>query len=182
MLKWFKKKEEQWWEKYEKKSLLTKLHEKFQDFISYLIHDRNWNWLNLLICTLCDLEMYIPLLFDEEFKGMIDYADTVYVSLGQEKSYADEEIPKDTFYCEGCIYSERSKIARFFFGQQSSGYCYYLGKGDYSFLKPTMILWDGCKECGRFEDVPEEELCISNDPYDMTLEECWEKADEENRN
>ena len=30
-------------------------------------------------------------------------------------------------------------------------YCYYLGKGDYSFIRGTAILWDGCKECGRYE-------------------------------
>lgn len=51
-------------------------------------------------------------------------------------------------YCDDCPYADTSKVAKALFGYQCAGYCYYLGKGDYSFSRSTSILWDGCKECG----------------------------------
>ena len=168
---------------------MNKLINKFQDFISYLIHDLNWVWLEFLISSLCEFEMQLKLIFDEDFRHQVDNSDTVFVSAGQDKSYAEENIPKNTFYCEDCIYKGRSKLAKFFYGYQSCGYCYYIGKGDFSFSKPTTILWDGCKECGRFEDIPEEHLVGTEDtdsPYYMTEDEMWKKykemKDEENTN
>ena len=140
-----------------------KLVEKFQDLISFLIYDWNWVWFEFILKSLCELEMQVKLILDEEFRHYVDCADTVFVSAGQKESYAQENIPKNTFYCEGCMYKGRSKLAKFFFGYQSCGYCYYLGKGDFSFSKATTLLWDGCKECGQFEDIPEEELSISED-------------------
>ena len=113
--------------------------------------------------------------------GVAGFSSTVFVSAGQKESYADKNIPKETFYCEGCMYKGRSKLAKFFFGYQSCGYCYYLGKGDFSFIKPTMILWDGCKECGRFEDIPEEHLAGTEDTdsvYYMSEDEMWKKYEE----
>ena len=165
----------------------NKILEKFQDLISILIYDLDWVWLEFILCSLCELEMQIKLIFDEEFRHQINSSDTVFVSAGQEKSYAEQYIPKDTFYCEDCTYSGHSRLAKFFFGYQSCGYCYYLCKGDFSFLKPTTLLWDGCKECGQFEDIPEEELSISEDEnkgYYMSEDEMWSKykemKDEEN--
>ena len=157
-------KEEFWWEEYDK-SWIEKVHDKFRDFISYLIFDRGWTWLEFLISLLCDIEMQLPLIFDEEFRHDLNRADTRMIHpVEEETTYADREIPKNTFYCEDCIFCERSKVADFFYGSQSTGYCYYLGKGDFSFIRPTQILWDGCKECGKFEDIEIDE------------EEYWENG------
>ena len=139
---------------------MKKLLKIFQDFISYLIYDLNWVWLEFLISSLCEFEMQLELILDEDFRHKVDSSDIVFVSAGQDKSYAEEYIPKDTFYCEDCIYGGRSKLAKFFYGYQSCGYCYYLGKGDFSFSKPTSILWDGCKECGMYEEISEEDSTI----------------------
>jgi len=121
--------------------------------ISFLIYDLNWTWLEFILSNLCELEMQFRLIFDKKLRHYINSADTVFVSAGQEKSYSEQFIPKNTLYCEDCIYKGTSKLANFFYGYQSCGYCYYLGKGDFSFMKPTDILWDGCKECGRYEDI-----------------------------
>ena len=84
--------------------------------IRFLIFDLHWTWLEFILSGLCELEMQIKLVFDEEFRHYVDCADTVFVSAGQKESYADENIPKETFYCEGCMYKGRSKLAKFFFG------------------------------------------------------------------
>lgn len=160
---------------------MKKLLKVFQDFICYLICDLNWVWLEFVISSLCELEVQLELVLDEDFRHHINCSDIVFVSEGQKESYADEDIPKDTLYCEDCVYKGKSKLAEFFYGHQSCGYCYYLGKGDFSFTKPTTILWDGCKECGRFEDIPEEHLVGAEDinsPYYMTEEEMWKKYEE----
>ena len=124
-----------------------------RELISFLIYDLNWTWLEFILSSLCELEMQLNLIFDKKLRHYINCADTIFVSEGQEKSYSEQFIPKKTFYCEGCIYRRRSRLADFFFGYQSSGYCYYLGKGDFSFVKSTTLLWDGCKECGRYVDI-----------------------------
>ena len=121
--------------------------------VNFLIFDLNWTWLEFVLSGLCELEMQFKLIFDKKLRHYVNCADTIFISEGQEKSYSEQFIPKKTFYCEDCIYQGCSKLANFFFGYQSSGYCYYLGKGDFSFMKPTTILWDGCKECGRYEDI-----------------------------
>lgn len=121
--------------------------------ISFLIYDLNWTWLEFILSSLCELEMQFKLIFDKKLRHYINSADTVFVSAGQEKSYSEQFIPKNTFYCEDCIYQGTSRLANLFYGFQSCGYCYYLGKGDFSFMKPTTILWDGCKECGRYDDI-----------------------------
>lgn len=130
----------------------------FQNFISFLIFDLNWVWLEFILSSLCELEMQFKLIFDEDFRHYINSSDTVFVSAGQKESYSEQFIPKNTFYCGNCIYKSTSKLAKLFYGYQSCGYCYYLGKGDFSFMKRTDILWDGCKECGRFEDISDEDL------------------------
>ena len=40
--------------------------------------------------------------------------------------------------------------------EQSCGYCHFIEKGDWM-VDGTLLLWDGCKECGisRYEDVQE---------------------------
>ena len=61
-----------------------------------------------------------------------------------------EIIPKNTDYCGGCEFRAYSHLAEFFFGPQECSYCYYLGKGDFSYYNATRLLFDGCKECGEF--------------------------------
>ena len=83
---------------------MEKIKEKLQTLIAYLIYEREWNWLHLTISTLCDLEMQIPLLQDKDFKYDLDIADMVPPSEKESKSFAEENIPKQTFYCQGCPY------------------------------------------------------------------------------
>lgn len=131
--------------------------EKLQQLISYLIFDRNCTWLHLLISTLATFEMESQLIGDEEFKHKyIDAADIKWIS-GEGIDKPDEHtpsweiIPKNTMYCEGCEYYGNSNIANALLGSQCDGYCYYLGKGDFSFVRSTDLLWDMCKCCGRYE-------------------------------
>ena len=136
-----------------KETLLEKLHNKFQEFISYLIFNKHWEWLEFIISLMCDVEMQWPLLFDSEFRKAVNSADIIWIQpKGNDESIAEREIPKNTLYCEGCVFREISKVAMFFYGYQACGYCYYLGKGDFSFVRPTDILWDGCKCCGIGEE------------------------------
>ena len=141
------------------KHLFKKLHFKFQDIICYLIYDREWLWLEFIISLLCEIEMQFPLIFDKEFKYSLNTADSRRISPPPEEkeTFAEREIPKNTMYCEDCIFRNYSKIATFFYGHQSCGYCYYLSKGDFSFVRPTDILWDGCKCCGIGEEMYDEE-------------------------
>lgn len=41
-------------------------------------------------------------------------------------------------------------------GEQESGYCAFLQKGDWMDKDGTMLLWDACKECGINDDLEEE--------------------------
>ena len=118
---------------------------KFRNLIAYLVYDKDCLWLEFIISILADIEMQKELIFNADLKSKTFDA-----------WYAKKEIPKNTIYCENCIFMATSRIANFFYGEQSSGYCYYLGKGDYSFISPTLLLWDGCKECGINEDLEEE--------------------------
>ena len=120
-----------------------------QHIVAVLIFDWNWTWLKFIISGLCEIEMEIPLIFDRTLRDTVEYADIIrtYPEVERE-SQAQILIPKNTFYCEDCPFKSHSRLAMLFYGYQSCGYCYYLGKGDFSFSRPTMILWDGCKECG----------------------------------
>lgn len=125
--------------------------------IAYLIFDRDWSWLHLFISTLATFEMECQLIGDKEFKDRyIDQADIKWIS-GEGIDKPDEHvpswevIPKNTMYCEGCEYYGNSNIANALLGSQCDGYCYYLGKGDFSFVRSTDLLWDMCKCCGRYE-------------------------------
>lgn len=60
----------------------------------------------------------------------------------------ESKIPKNDMYCSGCPYKTYSKIVKMIYGGQVSGYCYYLNRGDFSYINSTMLLWDDCKECG----------------------------------
>lgn len=118
---------------------------RFQDFISHLIYEKNWYFIHFIISTLCDIEMGIKLLFDKDFK---EHLDSCNIKVIDDKYFPYEyNIPKNTFYCEDCPYRTRSHIATFLLGNQSNGYCYYINNGDYRFINPTDLLWDGCKSC-----------------------------------
>lgn len=108
--------------------------------------------------SLCEAEMQLKVVFDKEFKSYLDTAN-VCVRRGDDfsKSQAMLDIPEQSLYCGDCPFRDESNMADFLFGEQSSGYCYYLGRGDFSYIRPTMILWDGCKECGINEDLEEGE-------------------------
>lgn len=139
---------------------------EWRDFKKYLkIHFNDWLFsiyekcplLEWFLCSLCETEMQLKVAFDKEFKHYLDTADVCIFSSPTElgKSQAMLDIPKQSFYCSGCPFKDRSDIADLLFGEQSSGYCYYLGKGDFSFIRPTRLLWDGCKECDISVDLEE---------------------------
>lgn len=132
----------------------NKLHLAFQNLIAYLTYEKNWVWLDMVICLLCEVEMYLKVALDSEFKERLDTCDIG----GNGSTDALDSIPKNSFYCQGCPFYNVSKIASFFYGKQMDGYCYYLGKGDFTFFHGTMLLWDGCKECGinEFDEDTEE--------------------------
>lgn len=111
--------------------------------------------LEWFLCLLCEIEMGLKIAKDKEFR---DYVNTCHIcSIDKDgnmtETSAKRDIPKDTLYCCDCPFSDNSNIAKFIFGYQSSGYCYYLGKGDFSYINHTDLLWDGCKECGVNEDI-----------------------------
>lgn len=116
---------------------------KFHDIIATLIYDYNWKWLESIIIKLCELEMFIR-----------DVA-TPKLSRNPRK------IPEGMYCYAGfhnvCSYWSFSRIARFFFGEQSCGFCYYCNAGDFNTL--TTELWDMCKWCGINDEDEEDELC-----------------------
>ena len=142
--------------KMDAKSLLKRLHIKFQDFIYSLVEDHGWIWIDILIDALCHIEVNFKLAKDKEFMESIKTGD---VSPGPEhKSLNQKRIPENEVYCDGCPFAVRSSIAKFFYGDQMHGYCYYLNNGDFCFGHPTDLLWDGCKCCGINDDIEIEEV------------------------
>ena len=129
-------------------------HAKFKDIIATLIFDWNWKWLDWIIVQLCYLEVYIKLMRDSELYETVKvvYFDKTFPIEGNKPLY-EEIIPEKTFYCEGCPFAVISEVASFFYGEQSCGFCYFLGKGDFSLKSATQLLWDGCKECNVNEDI-----------------------------
>lgn len=141
------------------KKLPRSIHEKFQDLIAYLTYDKGWVWLEYLISLLATIEVELPLVFDSGYRSKCNSADKIWINPPQkeEGSFAQRTIPQDMIYCRDCHFMTYSKIARFFYGSQCDGYCYYLGKGDFSFIRPTSLLWDGCKECSI--NCEDDEIC-----------------------
>ena len=108
--------------------------------------------LKVFLCNLCDLEMQCKVMFNKNYLGYLENSDIL--NKGEEMSNAQRDIPEG-FYCEECPFKGRSSLANLFFGSQSDGYCYYLGKGDFSYIHPTDLLWDSCKECGVNDNYDE---------------------------
>lgn len=110
--------------------------EKFREFIAYLIYDKKYEWLETTINKLCEWEMYI--------RGMA--VRKVFSNSGK--------IPEGVYcydsFTKVCLYWDFSRIATFFYGTQSAGYCHYLNVGDFN--SDTLILWDQCKCCGINDD------------------------------
>lgn len=129
-------------------------------FISFLIHECHFTFLSLLISVLAEFEVNLHLLFNKELLENIETSDVVVTK--DKESLAETLIPKNTFYCSSCSsgvcpYYDTSIIAGFFYGHQMDGYCHYLHRGDFSYGRYTMLLWDAVKECGMNEYSDDEE-------------------------
>jgi hypothetical protein len=132
---------------------MDRIIDKFQEFVSYLIYEKNQLWIHLIIDILCEIEMYFKIMMDPIWHDTVLTCKTVRIHKGERIPTMYEYIPHNTLYCEDCPFRDKSKVASFFFGNQCNGYCYLLGRGDFSFINPTDLLWDGCKECGWYEDM-----------------------------
>lgn len=144
------------WNKYTWKE---ELHKKFQNFISHLIFDLDWVWLDALIALLCQGEMYFHLIKNRDLKDELEICNIS--SKPEEQCIAYKKIPENDLYCSDCPYHDWSKVAEFFYGYQSAGYCHYIHNGDFCFGNPTDILWDGCKCCGVNDELDWEESIIT---------------------
>lgn len=118
----------------------------FRELIAYLTYDLKWEWLENAINKLCEVEMTLRWTADRK----------LLASTGK--------IP-DGIYCYAehtCPFWSFSRVARFFYGDQLSGYCYLMNEGDFN--SDTMILWDQCKCCGinDEEDYDEEGVIECN--------------------
>lgn len=152
----------EWIEKYgiTLKELKEYLHIHFNNWFYYVC--KKFLLLKWFLCLLCDIEMQLKVFCNKEFLNYINNSDIGDCGENHDESQAMIDIPKNSFYCSGCPFYDRSNIARTFFGTQSDGYCYYLNRGDFSYIRPTMLLWDGCKECGINEDIETESEEIEN--------------------
>lgn len=122
------------------------LHKLLIDLIYKLTEEYNWKWIDIFIDALCNLEVNIRLLKNRELLNNLRYGDVV--TSPDYGSWNYSQIPEDSLYCHDCPFRTTSKIATLFYGEQLSGYCYYMNQGDFSFGHATELLWDGCKECG----------------------------------
>ncbi len=129
--------------------------EKFRIFIADLVWMKRCLWLHALIDILCQIEMYVKIMINPDYYRLVSGCRVINVSAGQTKARMEDIIPHNTLYCEDCKFRRRSMIARFFFGNQADGYCDFLGRGDFSFMNPTELLWDGCKECRWYDEIQE---------------------------
>ena len=132
--------------KYKLREFLRELSYKRANFF-FAIYDKI-PFLEWLLHSLCELEMTFKLLLDKEFKLRLDTMNVLHRST--DMTEWQEIIPKNTDYCGGCRFKAHSHLANFFFGSQGCSYCYYLGKGDFSYYNATGLLFDGWKECGEF--------------------------------
>lgn len=62
-------------------------------------------------------------------------------------------IPKDICYCGNCKWRSLNETK----DNQMNGYCKYLNLGDW-YKEGTLLLWDGCKECGEHDGDKIEEI------------------------
>lgn len=159
MWNWFRGDRELSWQE---ESWKQKIHTWFVDWFYSLTEKKGFRWLDLLVTMLCVLEVNFKLYKNRDYRDAINVADMTW----------EEDIPKDTFYCQDCKYKTRSKIARLFYGTQMDGFCYYLNRGDFTYGHYTDILWDGCKCCGIHEGVDDEhyESLESIYNYDDSIE------------
>lgn len=171
-MNWFKKTPKNWYEAYQPSKwerFKDTLALWFQNCLCWITEHKSMYWVDALIDTLCYLEMNLKLAKDPELRDSLYSGD---VSVGPEhKSWCQTQIPENTLYCEGCPFQGRSSIARFFYGSQMSGFCYYLNQGDFTFGHPTDILWDGCKCCGVGEDLDWDDMEVVEtklDPNDYS--------------
>jgi hypothetical protein len=119
---------------------------KFRNLIAELIYIREWVWLKHLINFLCYIELFPK---------------TLHCFAPGKVSGNIKKIPNG-IYCytntHVCPFWDISKVAKFFYGIQTSGYCHFIGEGDFD--SDTAILWDQCKCCAEklyFDEEYEEE-------------------------
>lgn len=125
---------------------------KFKELIATLIFDKEWKWLEKLISLLCYIELAPK---------------TIHCFAPGKVSGNFRKIPEG-IYCYAnkhiCPFWDSSKVARFFYGEQSSGYCHLLGEGDFN--SDTLILWDQCKCC----NIKDDEFECYEDKTECSLE------------
>lgn len=133
------------------KDLKKKLHTKMMLFLSYLIFELHWDWLDAILSTLCILEINLRLAHNPQLKEDLQICHVVDSTA--HKPIYETKIPENTVYCEDCPYYTQSKLATLFYGEQVNGYCYFLNQGDFSFGNCTDLLWDGVKCCNINDDI-----------------------------
>lgn len=121
------------------------------------------NLIRYIVCALCTLEAELRLITDKKLVNLLNTgwliewkSGETWEDLNKKKFPVQEVIPKDSFYCEDCVFRSHSKLAECIFG--SGHYCLYLRKGDFSYVAPTDLLWDGVKCCRVNESIGEGEI------------------------
>ena len=78
---------------------------------------------------------------EEIFKlGLTKSASTMH----KMKYELGESVIPDGCYCQQCPYFDCATNKE----EQSNGFCWYIGRGDWDDPSAAALLWDGCKECG----------------------------------
>ena len=156
-----------WYAKY-RDPWYKRIYYNWINFIYYLTSTRNWKWLEVLICNLADLEVLLKLIKDKDLYEKVSEAHSFNKELND--IIGTIYIPKDELYCGNCPFRVKSKIATFFLGDDFDTYCYFLGRGDYSIINPTDLLWDGCKCCDVNTDVSEDAE-VEEEEEEITFED-----------
>lgn len=130
----------------------------FQNFICYLTIDRKWTWLDVIIDSLAYLEVNLRLAANNQLREKLYSGDVCSENC---ESWNHSQIPEHELYCCNCPFQTESKVAKLFYGEQMSGFCYYLNQGDFTFGHPTDLLWDGVKCCGVKTDIDDEDFTES---------------------
>lgn len=116
----------------------------FQNLILYLVFRKNFRFLGLLISIAAETEINFKVYFDKNLHDLVEISDFKSQS---RKTFAELAVPKDSKFCSSCCFKKVSRIAQFFYGKEKGTFCTYLNRGDFSYVRPTCVLWDNLKEC-----------------------------------